>query len=152
MHGKSQASSCVVVTRRNADGTETTVHVGALASLSRLHVGEGGVYMEFGTAASAAPPPRPPPEADTHAARAFVPKKTLTQVWAAVYESYKKHRDEYYNQDEAVAMAIQDNIDDVTFYKLWRGRHGMGEPGTSVEGCKRTLSTHEFDISYAPAR
>ena len=78
-------------------------------------------------------------------------QQTKTQVKDAVYASYKKYRDKYESQNEAIAHAMRDNMVGITYYQLWRGKNGKGEPGTSVEGCKRTLRDEGYNLSYAPA-
>lgn len=77
-------------------------------------------------------------------------QQTESQVKEAVYESYKKYRDKYESQNEAIAHAMRDNMVGITYYQLWRGKNGKGEPGTSLEGCKRTLKAKGYDLSYAP--
>jgi len=77
--------------------------------------------------------------------------KTLTQVLKAVHDSYKQYRDKHESQNEAIEHAIKDNIVGIKHYQLWRGKKGKGEPGTSVEGCKRTLRDNGYNLSYAPA-
>lgn len=79
-------------------------------------------------------------------------QQTRNQVIDAVYKSYVKYRDKYESQHEAIAHAMEDNIDGITYYQLWRGKNGKGEPGTSVEGCKRTLRDNGYDLSYAPSK
>ena len=78
-------------------------------------------------------------------------RQTESQVKEAVYASYKQYRDKLESQNEAITHAIRDNIVGITHYQLWRGKSGKGEPGTSVEGCKRTLRDNGYDLSYEPA-
>ena len=128
MQGKSPASSGVVVRRHNADGTETTVHVGVSASLSRLIVEEDAVYMEFGAPAASAAP--------------RTDRKTQAQVFEAVAASYKGYVRKDYVQNQALRKAIADNIADVRELGLWRtnrGRSNEGAPGSSVRGCYQAL-------------
>ena len=78
-------------------------------------------------------------------------QQTESQVKEAVYASYKQYRDQRESQNEAIKHAMHDNMVGITHYQLWCGKYGKGEPGTSVEGCKRTLRDNGYDLSYAPA-
>lgn len=78
-------------------------------------------------------------------------RKTETQVREDVYNAYRQYRDKHESQNEAIEHAIKDNIVGIKHYQLWRGKKGKGEPGTSVDGCKRTLRDNGYDLSYAPA-